>query len=182
MNEYEPYEFDRSGYIVMPNFLSPEQVTQLSDAVDRLEAHALAHKDLPPRITAPWGSEYHRNEQYGYHVNASDKSGGLTLLIEDFFNFDPAFDMLVNEPKTMAYMRAIVQERPTINNSELRVRYSGNFSGTHMGGPLRIGMYMRPCFITQEDMRGQLAELANPSELVQRLMGAKQWQPQNVGN
>ncbi|MEZ4863613.1 MAG: phytanoyl-CoA dioxygenase family protein [Caldilineaceae bacterium] len=45
-----------------------------------------------------------------------------------------------------------------------------------------LGMYMRPCFITQEDMRGQLAELENPSELVQQLMGAKQWRPRNVGN
>ena len=136
MNEHEQYEFDRTGYLVLPDFLSLAQVAQLADAVDRLEAHALAHKAHPPRLTAPWGSEYHRNEEYGYHVNASDKSGGLTLLIEDFFNFDPAFDMLVNEPKTMAYIRALVQERPTINNSELRVRYSGNFSGTHMGGPL----------------------------------------------
>lgn len=136
MNEHEQYEFDRSGYIVIPDFLNQEQVAQLSTAVDRLEAHAMANKDSPPRVTAPWGLEYHRNDERGYHVNASDSSGGLTLLIEDFFNFDAAFDMLVNQPKTMAYIRAIVQERPTINNSELRVRYSGNYSGTHMGGPL----------------------------------------------
>lgn len=45
-----------------------------------------------------------------------------------------------------------------------------------------LGMYMRPCFITQEDMRGQLAELENTSELVQHLMGANQWQPKDVGN
>ena len=58
------------------------------------------------------------------------------MLIEDFFNFDSAFDQLVNEPKTMTYINAIVQERPSINNSELRIRYTGNYSGTHMGGPL----------------------------------------------
>lgn len=136
MNPIEQYEFDRTGYLVLPNFLTPEQVSQLAAAVDKLEAHALAYKDLPPRLVAPWGSDYHRNDEQGYHVTAADKSGGLTLLIEDFFNFDPAFDMLVNHVQTMAHIRAIIQERPTINNSELRVRYSGNFSGTHMGGPI----------------------------------------------
>ncbi|MEM7126042.1 MAG: phytanoyl-CoA dioxygenase family protein [Chloroflexota bacterium] len=45
-----------------------------------------------------------------------------------------------------------------------------------------LGMYMRPCFIPQEDMQGQLAELEDPPELVQQLMGAKQWKPRNVGN
>jgi len=44
-----------------------------------------------------------------------------------------------------------------------------------------LGMYMRPCFIPQEDMRGQLAELENPSELVQQLLCANQREPSNVG-
>ena len=117
MNDVEKYEFDRVGYLVIPGLLAPEAVAQLATAVDRLEEDALTHKDLPPRLTAPWGSNYHRNEEGGYHVNASDRAGGLTLLIEDFFNFDPAFDQLVNEPKTMSYIHSIIQERPTINNS-----------------------------------------------------------------
>ncbi len=136
MNDIEKYEFDRVGYLVIPGLLSPSVVAELSEAIDRLEQHALAHKDAPPRHIAPWGSEYHHNAERGYYVNAADKAGGLTLLIEDFFNFDPAFDQLVNEPKTMSYIRGIVQERPTINNSELRVRYTGNYTGTHMGGPI----------------------------------------------
>ena len=114
MNKTEAYEFDRSGYIVIPGLLSAEAVTQLADAVDRLEKHALAHKDKPPRLTAPWGTEYHVNESCGYHVHASEKSGGGSMLIEDFFNFDSAFDQLVNEPKTMTYINAIVQERPRL--------------------------------------------------------------------
>ncbi len=136
MNDIEKYEFDRLGYVVIPGLLSPSAVAQLAEAVDRLEQHALAHKELPPRLTAPWGLEYHQNQEYGYHVHAADRAGGLTLLIEDFFNFDPAFDQLVNEPTTMGYIRTIVQERPTINNSELRVRYTGNYTNTHMGGPI----------------------------------------------
>lgn len=45
-----------------------------------------------------------------------------------------------------------------------------------------LGMFMRPCFIPQEDMRGQLAQLENPSELVHQLMCGNQRTPQNVGN
>jgi hypothetical protein len=42
-------------------------------------------------------------------------------------------------------------------------------------------MYMRPWFIPQEDMRSQLAELENPSDLVCQLMCANQREPGNVG-
>ena len=58
------------------------------------------------------------------------------MIIEDFFNAAPAFDALVNHPPTMAYIDTIIQERATINNSELRIRYPGNQTGTHMGGPI----------------------------------------------
>ena len=34
-----------------------------------------------------------------------------------------------------------------------------------------LGMYIRPCFIAQEDMRGQLAEIEDPSEEVKQLWG-----------
>lgn len=40
-----------------------------------------------------------------------------------------------------------------------------------------LGMYTRPIYVTQEDMRAQLADLDNPSELVRQLMGANQHQP-----
>ncbi len=45
-----------------------------------------------------------------------------------------------------------------------------------------LGMYTRPIYVTQEDMRAQLADLKNPSKIVQKLMGANQWQPGLVGN
>lgn len=44
-----------------------------------------------------------------------------------------------------------------------------------------LGMYMRPCFIPQEDMQEQLATLEDPSQLVQQLLGAKQYRPRTVG-
>ena len=57
-------------------------------------------------------------------------------MIEDFWNADAAFHFLIDHEKTMNYISQIVQERATINNSEIRIRYSGNATGAHMGGPM----------------------------------------------
>lgn len=135
MDEIEQYEFDRQGFLVIKDMLSDAEVGQLSRAVDQLEEHALRHVDLPPRKRSAWGPEYHASPERGYHVSGA-KGEGRTLIIEDFWNADPAFDLLVDHPRTMGYIRAVVQARPTINNSEIRIRYTGNFSGTHMGGPI----------------------------------------------
>ena len=44
-----------------------------------------------------------------------------------------------------------------------------------------LGMYIMPWFFPQEDMSSQLAELDNPSELVQQLLCGNQHVPRNVG-
>jgi ectoine hydroxylase-related dioxygenase (phytanoyl-CoA dioxygenase family) len=44
-----------------------------------------------------------------------------------------------------------------------------------------LGMYIMPWFLPQEDMGAQLAELQEPSALVQQLLGARQHRPHNVG-
>ena len=133
MPEIEQYEFDRKGYIVIPGLLTPDQTASLAAAIDWLEGHALEHLDALPRKKSPWGAEYHRDEAYGYHANGSDAEG-RTLMIEDFWNADKSFDILVDHERTMGYVREVIQERPTINNSEIRIRYQGNQSGTHGGG------------------------------------------------
>jgi hypothetical protein len=134
MTEIEKYEFDRQGYLVLRNFLTDDEVNQLAPVVDELEYHAAEHNQLPPRKKSKWGPEYHHNQERGYYVQGGNQRG-QTFLIEDFFNFSPAFDLLVAHPKTLDYIRGIVQGELGINNSELRVRYPGNFSGTHGGGP-----------------------------------------------
>lgn len=134
MTEIERYEFDRNGYLVIPQILSADETAGLAQAVDVLKAHAEAHIDDPPRVTARWGSEYHRDEELGYHVEGPGI--GKSILIEDFFNADPAFDCLVNHSRSMPYITALLAERPAINNSELRVRYPGNLTKMHLGGPV----------------------------------------------
>ncbi|MCQ6557392.1 phytanoyl-CoA dioxygenase family protein [Paenibacillus mendelii] len=135
MNEIEQYEFDRSGYLIIKNLITPEQVAAIAEVVDRLEAHAAEHVHLPPRKQSCWGSEHHYNEELSYHAYG-EQAIGKTLVIEDFFNTDPVFDCLVDHEPTMAYIRRIVQGPIRINNSEIRIRYTGNASGTHMGGPI----------------------------------------------
>ena len=69
----------------------------------------------------------------GYHVQGSNAEG-RTIIIEDFWNADPAFDLLLGHEPTMKYVHAAVQGRPTINNSEIRIRYTGNQSRNHGSG------------------------------------------------
>ncbi|MCY3864938.1 MAG: phytanoyl-CoA dioxygenase family protein [Chloroflexi bacterium] len=135
MNDIEQYEFDRLGYFVIPNFLTDAEVVSLSAAIDAAEEDALAQLDRPPDKISAHGIRYRHNPEKGYFVSGAREEGN-TLIIEDFYNADPAFDILIDHPPTMKYIRAIVKERPTINNSEIRIRYPGNQTGSHMGGPV----------------------------------------------
>src|SRR5207245_860916 len=119
MGPIEIYEFDRCGYLVIRDLLAEDQVAALRAAVDDLEAHARRHLGRPPEKKSPWGPIYHANAERGYHVDGSSDHG-KTMIIEDFFNADPAFDFLVDHPRTMDYIRSIVQGPVRINNSEIR--------------------------------------------------------------
>ena len=118
MNEIETFEFDRQGYIVIEKLLNETQVAALAEAVDELEEHALAHVTQPPRKQSGWGANYHANPERGYHANG-ERAEGKTLMVEDFWNANPAFDVLLDHPPTMDYIHGIVKQRPTINNSEI---------------------------------------------------------------
>ena len=135
MNEIDKYEFDRLGYLVIPGLLTESEVKSLSSAIDALEDDAAQQLNRPIDKVSAWGLEYRHHAERGYYVTGA-RQDGKTLIIEDFFNADSAFDMLVDHPPTMNYIRAIIQERPTINNSEIRIRYPGNQTGTHLGGPV----------------------------------------------
>ncbi len=140
MNEIQRYEFDRQGFVVIENLLTKAQAARLAAAVDALEEHAVARLAAPPRKRSPWGPEYHRDLDLGYHVQGAREEGS-TVIIEDFWNADPAFDLLVGHQPTMDYVSAVVQGRATINNSEIRIRYRGNQSTNHGGTRAANGKY-----------------------------------------
>ena len=135
MNDIEKYEFDRLGYLVIKAMLTPTEVATLAAAIDELENHALARIQAPPRKLAAWGQDYHADDELHYHA-WGQRAEGKTLMIEDFWNTSPAFDLLLDHQRTLAYISQIILGRYTINNSEIRIRYQGNASGTHMGGPI----------------------------------------------
>ena len=136
MDNLEQYEFDRLGYLVIRNMLEPAVVKSLSKTIEALEEHAAARVHLPPRKKFPWGGgDAHREMERGYHAHGS-QGDGQTIIVDDFWNFSSEFDVLLDHKKTMSYIHTIVQSRATINNSELRIRYPGNTSGSHMGGPI----------------------------------------------
>lgn len=135
MNDIEKYEFDRLGYLVIKEMLTPAEVATLAAAIDELEEHALARIQAPPRKQAAWGQDYHADAELHYHA-WGQRAEGKTLMIEDFWNTGPAFDLLLDHQRTLAYISQIILGRYTINNSEIRIRYQGNASGTHMGGPI----------------------------------------------
>src|SRR5882724_402944 len=102
MNNIEQYEFDRLGYLVIKDMLSRDQVRTLASTIDELEEHAARHAHLPPRKHMPMpfgGGNAHCNE-LGYHVHGSQGKGS-TLIVEDFWNFSPAFDLLLQHQRTM---------------------------------------------------------------------------------
>ena len=144
MDTAEQYEFDRTGYLVIRDFLTPGEVKTLAEAADRLEEHALPRASLPPRKQShvtPASRDWHWEAERGYHaitrpIADGADGAGQTLIVEDFINFDPAFDFLVDHAPTMSYVRSIVQGPLRINNTELRVRYTGNASRPHNGAPI----------------------------------------------
>ena len=83
MTETEKYEFDRQGFIVLPDFLTQQEVDCLKPAIQKLEKHARKHYQLEPRNARK--PNYHFNPEGGYHVTGGHQHG-QTLIIEDFFN------------------------------------------------------------------------------------------------
>jgi hypothetical protein len=136
----QKYEFDRQGFLRIPGLLTPAEVAELSEAIDWLEAHALQRlQNEPPTVTR--GFDYYYDTEHGYHAcewTPSVRGGdlrGAQLMVEDFFNAHCGFDLLVDHGPTMDVIHDLVQERVRINNAELRVRYPGNATVTHFGGP-----------------------------------------------
>ena len=144
MNEIEQYEFDRQGYIIIEDMLNAEQVASLAAVIDELEEHATSNLDQPPYKFSGWGARYHANPERGYHVGGQ-RAKDKTMVIEDYWNAHPAFDVLLDHEPTMGYVNAVLQERPTINNSEIRIRYTGNASGSHAVYQTHVSKYHYDC-------------------------------------
>jgi len=134
MNEVERYQFDLNGFILVKGILDKSEVKSCLAAADDLEAHIAAHIDEEPHFTGHFGIRYHYDEKLGTSSYKNDWGGGLQYIVDDFLNASSAFDSLVGHERTMAYMPALAMGPFQIGGSELRFRYRGNMTLTHMGG------------------------------------------------
>ena len=145
MNETEKFLFDCQGFIHIQEFLAKSEVAALLDTCLQLEQHARTCEYSAPRFIATCDFEFWQNEECGYFAtNANTEPDGGTFLIDDFWLFPGAFDMLVGHEPTMGYIRELIKHKSyrttspdgiLVNNAELRIRYPGNSTPAHMGYP-----------------------------------------------
>ena len=135
MDDRERYLFDLSGFLHIPGLLSASEARRLYEAAVELEEHALACRHDSPKWRAVWGHEYWQNKKHSYFAQMNGAEDARTLMIEDFWLYPDAFDMLIGHDRTLSYVRRIIQSEISINNSELRIRYTNNASGMHLGHP-----------------------------------------------
>ena len=137
MNEFERYQFDLNGYLLVKGALDRDATSRCLEAADRLEPRIAATVDDEPHFTGHYGLRYHYDAELGcssYQTNHG--GGGLQYVVDDFLNADPAFDVLVGHEPVTSYLREMIVGPIMINSSELRYRHRGNITGTHMGGPI----------------------------------------------
>lgn len=134
MTETQRYLFDLQGYLHLPGLLDATTTRNLLAAAQALEAEALACQAGAPRWRSVWGPEYWQHPAHGYFAHGSQQHQA-TLMVEDFWLYPAAFDVLVGHPGTTALVDALLAPGYSINNSELRIRYPGNLTGMHMGFP-----------------------------------------------
>src|SRR5579862_2979153 len=115
--------------------LSAAETSQLLDAADRLEPRIRARVGQPPSFAGQFGIRYHPDAELGCCSYQSDV-GGLQLITDDFYNASPAFDVIINHRRSMEYLSELSPGPFHLVSGELRYRYQGNYTLTHMGGPI----------------------------------------------
>lgn len=135
MNDAERYLFDLYGYIHIPAMLTPHETQTLFEAAQALVHDAVACRDRTPHWRVPrFNLDCWQSPQYGYFALATPDTGHL-VIIDDFWLYPDAFDLLIAHEQTMAYIRRIIQGPMSINNSQMLVRAPGHTSGSHQGFP-----------------------------------------------
>lgn len=138
MDDRERYAFDLNGYLLVKGILGKDETARALAAIGALEERVVTTVNEEPLFDSlHWKMLYHYDEELGISTYENNHGGGgMQYVIDDFLNADPAFDLFVGHPRTMEYVRDMVEAPIKINSSELRYRHRGNITGTHMGGPM----------------------------------------------
>jgi hypothetical protein len=137
MDEFERYQFDLNGYLLVKGALTRDATSRCLAAADIMEQRIASTIDDEPHFVGHYGLRYHYDEELGcssYQTNHG--GGGLQYVVDDFLNADPAFDAVVGHETVMSYVHRMIVGPVKIISSELRYRHRGNITGTHMGGPI----------------------------------------------
>jgi ectoine hydroxylase-related dioxygenase (phytanoyl-CoA dioxygenase family) len=134
VDDFAKYEFDRLGYLVLPELLAADEVASLREAAgwlidrafDELATHGHTRRSEGEEQLVALDEEHGYEAQFGPLERGGEMADGKSLFVPAFLNAHEAFDTLVNHPGTMDVVRdAIV---------ELRVRFRGDSTPAHFGG------------------------------------------------
>jgi hypothetical protein len=135
MNDAERYVFDLYGYIHIPALLTPGETHSLYAAAQALVQDAQNCRNRTAHWLVPrFNLDCWQSPEHGY-FSLADPETGQIVIIDDFWLYPEAFDMLIGHERTMTYIRRIVQGPVSLNNSQMLVRAHGHTSGSHGGCP-----------------------------------------------
>lgn len=135
MTPEEAYFFDLTGFLLIRNVISAEELRQAVITVDELEEHVQKNIDSAPVKKGHYNAEYHVDPTYNYAARRFG-SGGNGIVIEDFINFGPGLDQCIAHPRILPYVQEMIVGRFMITSLQIFFRFQGNFTPTHMGGPI----------------------------------------------
>lgn len=139
MDDRERYHFDLNGYLLVKEVLTSDEVAAALSAADALESRFASTVDTEPKYESNrrFKTSYHYDAELGTSSYESNNGGGgPQIVVDDFLNADPRFDLFVGHKRTLEYVRELTESPFKIVSSELRYRHRGNITGTHMGGPM----------------------------------------------
>ena len=138
------------------------------------------HPDYPYWwINQPWPLDQVCGQTIWLLDDFTEENGGTGILPHTHRKGHPPAPEMTNQAQADAEILTGVRGSVMVFHGA--TWHSARPNRTNKARSALLGMYMRPFFVTQEDMGAQLAKLDNPSEIVQQLMGAKRHQPSIIG-
>ena len=137
--------------------------------------------DFPfQRVNQPWPTDNVSGQTMWLLDDLTVENGGTGILPNSHLKgHRPAPEIAT---QWIEEAEVLTGQRGSVMVMNGRTWHSARPNVTDKARSVLLGMYIRPFYVTQENMRAQLADLENPSELVQQVMGANQWQPGVVSN
>ena len=135
MTPEEAYFFDLTGFLLIRNAVAPSDLERSAKAIDALETHVHANIDASPVTVGHYGQRYHVDPQHHYAAMRFG-AGGPGIVVEDFVNFSPSLDIFLAHERVLSYVSEMIVGRFMITSLQVFLRYQGNFTPTHMGGPI----------------------------------------------